>query len=187
MIAGLLPLASPRLSLRALNEDDLEVLWALHSNVEAMRYWSSPALKQREQAADLLAKLLASAAANESLTIIVEYQGLAIGRVALFNYSAQCERVEIGYILSPQYWGKGFMKEALAVLFDRLFSHHGLYRIEADIDPDNRASAALLDSLKFSQEGKLKGRWLIAGKRLDSLIYGLLKPEWNVHDASTAN
>jgi len=177
MMLELLPFSTERLALRALTSKDAEALWGIHSDQQAMRYWSSPVLTDKDQAKVLLNRLLESAEAAESMTIMIDYQGRCIGRIALFNYSEQCQRLELGYILSSPYWRKGLMREALSALINKLFSDHQIYRIEADIDPDNKPSAGLLSSLGFALEGRLRARWLIDGKRSDSLIYGLIKPE----------
>jgi RimJ/RimL family protein N-acetyltransferase len=50
--------------------------------------------------------------------------------------------------------------------------------VEADIDPDNGPSVALVERLGFVREGHLRERWWPYGQPLDSLIYGLLAREW---------
>ena len=54
------------------------------------------------------------------------------------------------------------------------FNQLQLNRLEADIDPENRASAALLIKCGFQLEGLLKERWIVNGKITDSEIYGLV-------------
>lgn len=53
-----------------------------------------------------------------------------------------------------------------------------MHRVEADIDPDNSASAKLLERLGFRLEGRLRERWIVAGVVSDSAMYGLLAREW---------
>ena len=50
----------------------------------------------------------------------------------------------------------------------------GLRRIEAEIDPDNHASAKALEKLGFTREGLLRQRWEINGIVSDSALYGRL-------------
>ncbi|XTD82106.1 GNAT family N-acetyltransferase [Proteus vulgaris] len=74
------------------------------------------------------------------------------------------------------YQGKGIMKEAMVAFIDYLQTHLAVRRLEADIHPDNKASAALLAKLGFEQEGYLKQRWVVGDEVSDSAIFGLLLP-----------
>ncbi|MCW5506536.1 GNAT family N-acetyltransferase, partial [Pseudomonas aeruginosa] len=53
-----------------------------------------------------------------------------------------------------------------------------LNRLEAEIDPRNRPSAASLERLGFRQEGLLAQRWIVSGEVSDSALYGLLAEHW---------
>jgi RimJ/RimL family protein N-acetyltransferase len=55
----------------------------------------------------------------------------------------------------------------------------GLNRIEADIHPDNLASARTLDKLGFVREGLLRERWIVEGEISDTVLYGLLLSDWS--------
>jgi ribosomal-protein-alanine N-acetyltransferase len=61
--------------------------------------------------------------------------------------------------------GKGFMSEGLEAVVRRAFREHGLHRVEANIQPRNRASRRLVRRLGFTREGfsprylKIGGRW----------------------------
>lgn len=70
------------------------------------------------------------------------------------------------------------MREALTALFDFSFGGLNLHRIEADVDPRNGASLALLERLGFAREGYLRERWLIGGGIRDTVLLGLLHHEW---------
>ena len=71
------------------------------------------------------------------------------------------------------------MTEALNEFIHYAFSELKLNRLEADIDPDNKASAQLLVKLGFNLEGRLKQRWIVNGVVSDSEIYGLIRSEYN--------
>ena len=88
--------------------------------------------------------------------------------------------------LSPvellQAWGQGLMHEALTALLDHGFGTWNLNRVEADIDPRNRASARTLERLGFCREGLLRERWIVGGEVCDSALYGLLQRDWLARD-----
>jgi RimJ/RimL family protein N-acetyltransferase len=53
-----------------------------------------------------------------------------------------------------------------------------LNRIEADIDPLNRASARVLERQGFVMEGLLRERWIVGDLKSDSALYGLLARDY---------
>ncbi|MGO3057813.1 MAG: GNAT family N-acetyltransferase [Halomonas sp.] len=72
------------------------------------------------------------------------------------------------------YWGKGYINEAGEALIQYGFNALGLRRIEAEIDPDNHASAKAFEKLGFTLEGVLRQRWEVNGAVSDSALYGRL-------------
>jgi len=70
------------------------------------------------------------------------------------------------------------MHNALQALLQYAFQTLDLNRLEADIDPRNRASARTLERLGFQQEGHLRERWIVNDEISDTFLYGLLRREW---------
>jgi RimJ/RimL family protein N-acetyltransferase len=66
------------------------------------------------------------------------------------------------------------MARVLAYAFDTL----KLHRIEADTDPENTPSLALLDRFGFTREGVFRDRWYVHGKWHDSVMLGLLLQDY---------
>jgi RimJ/RimL family protein N-acetyltransferase len=50
----------------------------------------------------------------------------------------------------------------------------GLMRLELFVEPDNTSSQRVAEQSGFAREGLLRSRWVNAGQRRDSIIYGLL-------------
>lgn len=73
--------------------------------------------------------------------------------------------------------GQGIATEAVTAVLDRLFAE-GQRRVFADVDPDNRASRALLKRLGFTLEGRLRAEWETHIGVRDTMLYGLLRAEW---------
>jgi ribosomal-protein-alanine N-acetyltransferase len=71
----------------------------------------------------------------------------------------------LGFYAHAAHARQGFMKEALRAVIGRAFGVHRLHRVEANIQPGNVASLALVRSLGFRREGfsprylKIGGRW----------------------------
>ena len=109
-----------------------------------------------------------------------------IGTCTLFHLDLDNRRAEIGYALGREHWGKGYMAEALGALLTFAFQGLGLRRLEADVDPGNAGSIKTLERLGFQKEGYLRERWLVNGKVMDTLLFGLLQREWPGPTASPA-
>src|SRR5689334_9533448 len=58
----------------------------------------------------------------------------------------------LGYYAFSPHHRKGYMKEGLALVIERAFTELGLHRVEANIQPGNVASRALVKSLGFRLE-----------------------------------
>lgn len=83
----------------------------------------------------------------------------------------------LGYYAFAPHNGKGLMCEGLSLVVNHAFTKLKLHRLEADIQPDNHASIALVKKCGFVSEGlarrilKVRNRWcdherwvLLAGK-----------------------
>ncbi len=71
----------------------------------------------------------------------------------------------LGYYMFSGYERRGYMKWALGVIVQRAWEELKLHRLEANIQPGNTASIALVETLGFRKEGyspaylKIGGRW----------------------------
>ncbi|MBB1486853.1 GNAT family N-acetyltransferase [Oceanospirillum sediminis] len=61
---------------------------------------------------------------------------------------------DVGYSLTREHWGKGYIHEAVQMLLQR--SHAaGWKTLAAIVNPDNRKSRAVLERLGFAEEGEI--------------------------------
>lgn len=71
----------------------------------------------------------------------------------------------LGYYAFVPHHGRGYMRAGLAAVLRLAFRRYGLHRLEANIQPGNDRSIALVQSLGFEREGysprylKIGGRW----------------------------
>ena len=110
---------------------------------------------------------------------MVEHDGRIIGTVAARELSRFQGRVEIGYMLSSAYHGRGLGTRAVARVLERLFEAWPfLHRVWLTTAADNRASQGLARKLGFTLEGVMREHYLIEGRRKDQQVWGLLRSEW---------
>jgi ribosomal-protein-alanine N-acetyltransferase len=80
---------------------------------------------------------------------------------------------EIGYIVHPDYWGKGIATEVAKLLVNIGFKEFQLHRIYATCDPRNIGSSKVLAKIGMTQEGRLRDALLIKDGWRDSLVFGI--------------
>ena len=85
---------------------------------------------------------------------------------------------EIGYILNPEYWGRGFATDVSKLLIDFGFKEYKLHRIFATCDPRNIGSSRVLEKAGMRKEGRIRENLLIKDGWRDSLLYSVLEHEW---------
>ena len=173
-------LQTPRLRLRPIRTSDAGGFFDIFSDAEALRYWSREPIQTLVEAEELVQRELTWAASGSCVNWAVELResGEFIGKVVLFNLDEQNRRAEIGYILGRRHWGRGFMTETLSRVLAHAFGELGLHRVEADTDPGNVPSLALLKRFGFQREGLFRERWYVHGKWHDSIMCGLLKHDF---------
>jgi RimJ/RimL family protein N-acetyltransferase len=174
-------LFTPRLKLRWMDERDIEPHYAVFSDPDVARYWSSGPWTSLDQSRDNIAAARAAYADGSGLRLGVEMIGTGelIGNVSLHRFVDASRRCELGYALARRHWGAGYVSEALRALLGYGFSTLDLNRIEADVDPRNEASARVLEKLGFRKEGFMPERWIVQGEPADTVYYGLLKRYWD--------
>lgn len=180
---------TPRLSLRWITADDLDDFFAIYSNPEVMRYWSTPPLPDKNAASKIISEIRNGFERHELLKwgIARRSDDRLIGSVTLFHLDFDHRRAEIGYALGRDSWGKGFMGETLTAVLNYAFEVLELHRIEADVDPRNAGSVRTLERLGFQREGYLRERWQVSGEIQDAYFYGLLRPDWEALKAEQSS
>lgn len=162
------PIVTERLVLRRARAGDLEAMHAVLSDPVAMRYWSSLPHKDVEVTREWILNM--AAPPRDQRDFIIELDGKAVGKAGCY------ELPEIGYILHPEHWGRGYASEALAAVIPHIFARFDVPALTADIDPRNTASIRLLERLGFERTGSANRTWRIGEEWYDSVYYQLARP-----------
>jgi len=171
-------LKTGRLLLRKLEKTDANEMFFLRSNENVLRYIGREPAKTIIEVEEFINKINKAVDENESILWGITFlhdPSIIMGTICIWNFKKENYRGEIGYILHPDHWRKGIMKEAVNAVVDYGFTVLGLHSIEALLDPDNIASTFVLESTGFIKEGHLKESIYYNGNFRDEAIYSRLK------------
>lgn len=172
-------LETERLILRRLTTDDAHAVFKLRSSPETMKYVPRPLAVTIDDALGHIATIDEKVNNNTGINWAITLKGNPemIGIIGNFRIEFENYRAEIGYMLLPEFNGKGIASEAIAAAVKYGFEGMKLHSIEAIIDPENFASGRVLEKNGFVKEAHLKENELHNGKFLDTVIYSILNPD----------
>lgn len=157
-----------RLLLRRPRADDLDGFFTIMSDARAMRYWSTlPHASRSVTQAWLDQKLERTAAGGEDF--VIERDGELIGEVGAGRLPG------FGFMLRPDCWGQGYATEASAACVSHIFAAHDIPTLEADVDPRNAASLAVLGKFGFRVTGTARNTFLLGDEWCDSVYLSLAR------------
>jgi RimJ/RimL family protein N-acetyltransferase len=163
-------LRTERLLLRPARMDDVAAFHAIMSHPAAMRYWSTPPHATLDETREWVASMVERSSLEPCSDFVVELDGRAVGKAGCY-----CPP-EIGYILHPDLWGRGYAREAMAAVIAHIFATREFDRLTADVDPRNEASIGLLLRLGFAETHRAKGTWQVGDELCDSVYFALPRP-----------
>lgn len=169
-------LETERLFLRRVANTDVKEILELRSNAETMKYIPRPLLKTAEDALEHIGNIDTKIENQEGINWAITLKGSPklIGIIGHYRISPENYRAEVGYMLLPQFHGKGIIPEAIKEVVKYGFKEMKLHSIEAIIDPANLASEKVLQKNGFIKEAHLKENTFYEGRFLDTVIYSLL-------------
>ena len=169
-------LETERLYLRRVAKEDVNEIFALRSNKETMQYIPRPLVKTEEDAMAHIAMMDEKINNNEGINwaITLKNDLKLIGLIGHYRIKPEHFRAEIGYMLLPEFHGKGIIVEAIKETVKYGFEIMKLHSIEAVIDPKNLASEKVLQKSGFVKEAHFKENEYYEGRFLDSVIYSIL-------------
>jgi RimJ/RimL family protein N-acetyltransferase len=174
-----LPFTTERLTVRAMQPSDVTTFTTYRNQPDVSRYqdWELPYTR------DLAHKLIDEMAGiqgpvpGEWVQLAVDADGEAlVGDLAVF-VDTDSRLAMIGYTMSPAHQGRGYATEAAGALVDRLFERVHVHRVAATLDPENLASARVLERLGFRYEGCGRKAAYVRGEWVDDDRYAILADE----------
>ena len=169
-------ITTPRLLLRSVTEGDAEDIFEYSKNPAVGLNAGWKPHETIEDTRELMRLIFIGQPV--SFGIVLPENGKMIGTLGLINDPKRefdGARM-LGYSLSEDYKGRGYMTEAVAAVIDYSFHQDGIELISAYCYPHNKASQRVIEKNGFSYEGRLaKAELLFNGQLLDNLLYSLTR------------
>jgi [ribosomal protein S5]-alanine N-acetyltransferase len=169
-------LETERLILRRVLPSDVKEMFELRSNSETMKYIPRPLVTNYEETLAHIKMMEDKIETNEGINWAITLKGIdtMIGVIGHYRIKPEHYRAEVGYMILPEYHGKGITTEAVQCVVDYGFNTMQLHSIEGVIDPENGASEKVLQKCGFVKEGHFKENEFFDGKFIDAVIYSKL-------------
>ena len=178
-VENLPQLETPRLILRRVKPTDAEAIFSYASRPEVTAHLTWRTHRKLEDTYLFIQGLQYGYAEGTAADwgIILKENGLFIGTIGFAQASRIHSYGEVGYVLHPDYWGRGIVAEALNAVIGFAFTH-GLNRVEAVHAVENRASGRVMEKAGMTCEGLLRKRYSLQGEYRDMKMYSILREEW---------
>lgn len=113
-----------------------------------------------------------------SWAITQREDGRAIGRMFGMHPDDRTQDVELAYELGRDFWGRGYMTEAVRETLRFFFEEAGFFRVHCYHADQNLASGRVMEKCGMRYEGTGRLACLCNGGRFDQVNYALLRKEF---------
>lgn len=173
------PVRTERLSLRLHRSSDVGALHRIYSRGDVARLlldepWSWDETVRR---VDARIRETGLESADGALALVIEHLGRPVGDVRVWWTDRENRNAEIGWVLDPDFGGRGFARESVSAVLDLAFARFRVHRIAAQMDARNEPSAALALSVGMTREAHLRRDWWSKGEWTDTLIFAVLESD----------
>ena len=176
------PLRTARLDLRPYESGDLDDLRAMHGREEVTRYLYRDVQDDDELRETLVKKQQRVRLEKEgdglNPVAVLRDTGEVVGDASLFYASEAHGTGEVGFVLKPEFQGRGLATEMGAEMLRIGFEVVGLHRVIGRCDARNTASWQVMERLGMRREAHLLQNEWVKGEWCDEISYAMLEDEW---------
>lgn len=163
-------LYTERLVLRPFSLEDAPALFPVYSDPRAMRFMPTPPHQAVAETRTELARDFGRKGAH-AWVICLKGDDRPLGCV---NFLGETPIPGMGYILHPDYWGRGIVPEACREALAYGFEQLGYDRVELWINEDNAASIRVAQKLGFKLKGQIPQKYNHEKVHHMMLVFGLM-------------
>ena len=144
-------ITTPRLTLRAFKESDLESCLDIVCDKRVSATYMLPDFPERAAAAKLFDRLKTLSEGEDRFVYAIALEDTLIGFLNEVDISGGS--VEVGYVVHPDHWNKGYATEALKAVVEELF-RLGFTAVRAGYFEGNHASRRVMEKAGMTPTGE---------------------------------
>jgi putative acetyltransferase len=164
-----------RLLLREWRTDDDE---ALYEYAKSPLVGPAAGWKPHESIEETREYLQHTTEKGDTWALVLKSENRVIGSIGLHRKDVETVR-EIGYVMHPDYWGNGYMTEAVREVIRFAFENFGIDLIQIGHFPENTRSKSVIRKCGFQYEGTLRRSYQIFdGSVKDECRYSMTREEF---------
>lgn len=110
--------------------------------------------------------------------LVLRDSGKMIGTCGFTRFDYGNEAAEVGYVINPDFWGKGYAPEALRRVIRFGFDYLDLHRIEAKYMEDNAASRRVMEKCGMTFEGVRRDSLYVKGGFVSVGVCSIISTEY---------
>ena len=172
-------LAGAGVYLRPPTRRDLEEFLALNRTSTRLHRGLVSPPTQQEQFADFLKRCRRTDCACMVICRVTD--NAIVGSINLSQiFLGGFRSAYLGYYIGARYSRQGHMTEAVQLMLKYAFEHLKLHRLEANIQPRNIASIALVERAGFTREGYSRRYLKICGRWRDHERWAIIADDWKL-------
>jgi len=183
MLFGKYPyLESKELILKKVEPQDANDLFEILTNESLFKYRPGNPLKTLDSVKNVIGHYERDFLKHKTIFLGIymkEENNKLVGIGEIFGFDDKASRVEVGYTINENFWGKGIATYATQMMVDFLFTTVVVNSIQATTMPINVKSKNVLERCGFTHEGTLRQvkHWTGLGI-VDLDMYSILKSEY---------
>ena len=161
---------NPKVRLRAMEPEDLDLLYRIENDVQLWHVGSSNVPYSRYILYNYIATSTGDIYTDRQVRLMIENEeGIVVGIVDLVNFDPSNRRAELGLIIEEPYRHAGYAQSTMAQISDYAVNILHLHQLFATIDVTNEPCLQLFRKLGYIESARLK-EWLFDGKNYHDAI-----------------
>ena len=141
-----------RLTLRSFNDGDAEDMIAMLTDSEIKKTYMIPALDAREKQMKLFTRFKGLSLTDEHFVYAICNENKLVG--FMNDVEIDEDFVELGYVISPEYKGRGYATEALSAAIEEIFAS-GFLCVKTGAFEENKASIRVMEKCSMTRTDQM--------------------------------
>jgi [ribosomal protein S5]-alanine N-acetyltransferase len=146
---------TPRLQARLpIPSDAAAIFKAYTSKPEVARYMMWVKHMALADSEAFISGCIAAVQSGTRFPYVLSEQHNPTAPIGMLEARPSGHKIDLGYVLAPELWGRGYMPEAVSALAANARGSLGFFRVQAFCDVDNAPSRRTLEKAGFIREGR---------------------------------